>query len=349
MYLQKKSRGLDPILVLALIFLYASSFIILNSLTADIFPQYFFFMIAGGIALIVFSKIEFSVLMTFSKLLYFFSIALLIIPLIFGTATRGAIRWIPIGSFSFQPSEVVRPFLILFFSTYLTQKNININRFFKIMIYFSLPFILILVQPSLGVALLTASAFLGVLFASSIKKKYIFAGIFLLVLMIPVLWLFLAPYQKQRIVSFIDPSSDPYGAGYNSIQAMISVGSGKLRGRGLGQGVQTQLFFLPEDETDFVFAAISEELGFFGSALLLLGYFMLLWRLTNYVENSQGPPARAYLSGLFTVILAETFVHIGMNMGLLPITGVPLPLLSAGGSSLLGTMIGLGIALSARK
>lgn len=349
MELSKKKQVWDPIFIVAVLFLYSASYLILNSLEATIFPQYFVFMALGLAVFYLFAKIDFSVLLAFSRIIYYVSIILLVIPLILGTTTRGVIRWIPIGSFSIQPSEIVRPFLILFFAGYLTERKINIIRFSKVMIYFAVPFILILIQPSLGVALLTAASFLGVLFASSIKKSYIFTGIVLFVLMIPVLWLFLAPYQKQRISSFIDPGSDPFGAGYNSIQAMISVGSGKLLGRGLGDGVQTQLFFLPEDETDFIFAAVSEELGFLGSALILIAYLVLFWRLTDFVGDSQGPPARAYLSGIFTVLLAEVFIHIGMNMGLMPITGVPLPLLSAGGSALVGTMIGFGIAISARK
>ncbi len=349
MNLQKDKRRIDFVLTLAIFFLYGSSLIILNSLASTMFPSYMLFMVLGLVVYVIFSKTNYDILIAFSKILYFVSIILLLIPLILGTTTRGVIRWIPIGPYSIQPSEIVRPFLILFFAHYLTSERINLKKFIKVIIYFLIPFLLILVQPSLGVALLTAAAFLGVLFASSIKKQYIFLAIFLMILIMPVLWLFLAPYQKSRVFSFIDPLSDPYGAGYNSIQAMISVGSGRLSGRGLGQGIQTQLFFLPENETDFVFAAYSEELGFIGSSLLLVGYFVLFWRLTNFVEKSKGPSARAYLSGLFTVLLVETFIHIGMNMGLLPITGVPLPLLSAGGSSLLGTMTGLGIALSARK
>ena len=349
MYPQIHSKKIDPIFFVSIIFLLFASFVILNSLQPSLFPNYFLFMLFGLISFYWFSKVQFDALVAFSKILYIVSVLLLIIPLLVGATTRGVVRWIPIGAFSIQPSEIVRPFLILFFAQYITSEKVDLKRFFKIIIYFMIPFVLILVQPSLGVALLTAAAFMGVLLASSIKKKYIFSGTILLLLMLPIVWLFLAPYQQTRVLSFANPGSDPYGAGYNSIQAMISVGSGKISGRGLGQGVQTQLFFLPEKATDFVFAAFSEEMGFIGSGLLLLAYFILLWRLTNFSENSQGPLARAYLSGFFTVILAEIFIHIGMNMGLLPITGIPLPLLSAGGSSLLGTMTGFGIALSARR
>lgn len=349
MYTTTKSRGIDPLISIAIGFLMLASVIILYSLNPRLFPGYVGFIIVGLLIYFFFSKLNFDILLAFSKNIFFASIILLIIPLILGTTTRGVVRWIPLGPFSIQPSELVRPFLILFFASYLTKREINFKRFIKILIYFVIPFLLILIQPSLGVAGLTAIAFLGVLFASSINKKYIFAGAGVVVLIAPILWFFLAPYQQQRVMTFINPSEDPYGAGYNSIQSMISVGSGRLTGRGLGEGVQTQLLFLPEKENDFIFAAVSEELGLLGASLILIGFFILFWRLTQFSEMSKSPTARAFISGLFTVLLAETFIHVGMNMGLLPITGVPLPLVSSGGSSLLGTMTGLGIANSARK
>ena len=159
----------------------------------------------------------------------------------------------------------------------------------------------------------------------------------------------LAPYQKQRVMSFLDPQSDRYGAGYNSIQSMIAVGSGRWSGRGLGEGVQTQLAFLPEKHTDFIFASIAEEMGFTGNILLILGFFVFFWILTKYLEKAKNPTARAYISGLFLVLFAESFVHIGMNIGMLPITGVPLPFVSAGGSALLGTTMSVAIAMNAKK
>ncbi|KKU02897.1 MAG: Cell elongation-specific peptidoglycan biosynthesis regulator RodA [Candidatus Woesebacteria bacterium GW2011_GWE1_45_18] len=165
----------------------------------------------------------------------------------------------------------------------------------------------------------------------------------------PLFWQIMQPYQRERILTFVNPESDPYGAGYNALQSMISVGSGRLLGRGLGKGVQTQLAFLPEKHTDFIFAAVGEELGFLGAGLLLLGGFFILSRLVSIVENASSPAGRAYVSGFFLTLLVQTFVHVGMNVGLLPITGVPFPLVSAGGSSLLGTFIGLGIAFGARK
>ena len=165
----------------------------------------------------------------------------------------------------------------------------------------------------------------------------------------PLVWKFLAPYQRQRITTFANPASDPSGAGYNSIQSMISVGSGEFLGRGLGKGIQTQLAFLPEKHTDFIFAATAEELGFVGGCLLLVGVFTVLWRIVVIAENSKGPVERAFVSGIFLALFVESIIHIGMNMGLFPITGVPLPLVSAGGSAFLATMISLAMVMNARK
>ncbi len=201
----------------------------------------------------------------------------------------------------------------------------------------------------MGVAVITLIGFFGVFLASPIKKKYVLLGFGFFLILLPLFWSLLAPYQKQRIVSFVDPYSDPQGAGYNSIQSMISVGSGRLVGRGLGEGVQTQLAFLPEKHTDFIFAAIAEELGFVGAGFLLAGIMLILWRLIKIVENPLNSFARAYASGFFLTVFAETTIHIGMNLGLLPITGIPLPLVSAGGSAFLATMVGLAIAVNAKK
>jgi rod shape determining protein RodA len=244
---------------------------------------------------------------------------------------------------------VVRPFLLLFFADYLSTRTLHLSNLIKAFGLLLLPVFLIFIQPSLGVALITLVGFLGILLATQLNKKYFLTGALIFLLTLPLMWSLLAPYQKNRLQSFIDPYADPQGAGYNSIQSMISVGSGKIFGRGLGEGVQTQLEFLPERHTDFIFASTAEELGFLGAFFLLVGLFIVLWRLTKIIENSKSPAARAYVSGLFLVLFAETLIHIGMNIGLLPITGVPLPLVSAGGSSFLASMTGLAIAVNARK
>lgn len=339
----------DQILLFEITFLVLLSIIVLRSISPFIFPQYFLFIALGYISYFLFIQIDYDVISVFSKHLYVISIFMLLLPLIFGQVTRGAIRWIPLGPITIQPSEVVRPFLLLFFAIYLDAKTLNVLNSIKAFLLLLLPVILILVQPSLGVALITVVGFLGILLAVQVNKKNFLTGGIIFLLALPLIWSLMAPYQKERLQSFINPYSDPQGAGYNSIQSMISVGSGKIFGRGLGEGIQTQLAFLPERHTDFIFASTAEELGFVGALFLLVGLFLILWRLTKIIENAKSPPARAYVSGLFLALFAETVIHIGMNIGLLPITGVPLPLVSAGGSSFLATMIGLAIAVNARK
>jgi len=258
-------------------------------------------------------------------------------------------RWIPIGSISIQPSEIVRPFLLIFFANYITEKRLTLKRLVNVVLLMTLPLFLILVQPSLGVAALTAVGFLGVILASEIDKKNILYFAISGLLILPLVFLLLQPYQKQRVMTFLDPSKDPLGAGYNAIQSTISVGSGKIFGRGLGRGVGTQLSFLPERHTDFIFASVAEEMGFVGAIVLLTLTFFLFLRIVIYMENAISIPARVFLSGLFLTLFAQVAIHVGMNMGLFPITGVPYPLVSAGGSSLLATITALGIVLGTKR
>lgn len=339
----------DISLSISVVFLIILSVFILNSVALGLFPSYFIYIVLALISFWFFSQIGFEVISLFSTHFYVISIFLLLITLVVGQVTHGTFRWIPIGSFTLQPSELVRPFLLVFFASYLTKEKVNLKRLLKALLLLALPAFLILVQPSLGVAVLTLVGFLGVLIASEFDKKYLLVGVVAVALLIPVSWQIMAPYQKQRLITFLEPALDPLGAGYNSIQSTIAAGAGGLTGRGLGRGIQTQLSFLPEKQTDFIFAAVGEELGFIGAGLMLLATFMILYRLTKFMENSTSPAARAYLSGFFLTYLLQIFVHVGMNMGIFPVTGLPFPLVSAGGSSLLATMIALGISLGAYK
>ena len=330
-------------------FLILLSVIILNSIAPAIFPSYFIYIFLALAAFWFFSQIGFEITSLFSTHLYVISIILLILTFAIGKITNNTIRWIPIGPFSLQPSEIVRPFLLVFFATYLTSGKINISRLLKAVALLVIPVVLILVQPSLGVSILTLVGFTGILFSSDFDKKYLLYGLGIIIILIPLFWQIMAPYQKDRLTAFLNPASDPLGAGYNSIQSTIAAGAGGLTGRGLGRGVQTQLAFLPEKQTDFIFAAVGEELGFIGTGLMLFATFVILFRLTKFMEHSVSPAGRAYLSGFFLTYLIQIFIHTGMNMGILPVTGLPFPLVSAGGSSLLATMTGLGIAVGAYK
>lgn len=339
----------DLSLNIAVFFLLVLSLFVLDSIAPTLFPLYYVYVILSIISFGIFSKIGFEILSLFSKHLYVISALLLITTIVIGRVTRGTVRFIPLGPLSFQPAEIVRPFLLIFFANYLTGTRVNIKKIINSVLLLALPAILILVQPSLGVSILTIVGFFGILLSSNFNKKYIFGGIIVIILLLPLFWRIMAPYQKQRISTFFNPNSDQLGAGYNSLQSTIAAGSGKIIGRGLGKGIQTQLLFLPEKQTDFIFAATSEELGVVGAGLMLIATFVILFRLTSYVDNSVSPAGRAYLSGFFLTYLIQVFIHVGMNLGMLPVTGLPFPLVSAGGSSLLATMTGLGIALGARK
>lgn len=349
MRIASRFQRLDFALYISTVFLIILSIIILRSIAPSFFPLYFLFLLLGLFSLLIFSQIDFEILTIFKGHFYLFSILFLILPIFLGQITRGAIRWIPIGALTIQPSEIVRPFLLIFFANYLTEKPLSFDRLLKALLLLFFPVLLILVQPSLGVAFLLVVGFLGVLIASNVNRKSLLIGFLALVLLVPFFWLILADYQKLRVISFLDPYKDPFGAGYNSIQSMISVGSGKLLGRGLGEGVQTQLAFLPERHTDFMFAAIAEEMGFVGAILVVFAIFILFLRLSQIMESAKSPASRAFVSGIILTFFVQAFVHIGMNLGLLPITGVPLPLVSAGGSSLLATLTSLGMVLGARR
>lgn len=321
--------------------------VILSSIAPSIFPSYFLYVVVALIAFLILHNVSFDVFSVFSWHFYIGSILFLLLPLVIGQITRGTVRWISVGSFTIQPSEIVRPFLLVFFANYLTKEKLTVKKFIKSIFLLLLPVILIVVQPSLGVAILTLIAFLGVLLASDFDKKWLFIGLASLLVILPLGYKLIKPYQRQRIQTFLNPSRDPYGAGYNSLQSVIAIGSGKIFGRGLGKGIQTQLAFLPERQTDFIFASIAEEMGLLGAVIIVLGLFFILYRLIKFMNIAQSSAARAFISGLTLTLLAQIIIHIGMNLGLLPITGVPLPLVSAGGSSLLGTITGLSIALGA--
>lgn len=344
--MRRKLLGADiifaPIIVCLIL-----GFLMLHSIAPQVFPQYYVYIALAIVFFIIFSQTDFETLSAFSTFFYVGSIILLILPIVIGQVTRGTIRWIPIGSFNLQPAEIVRPFLILFFANFFATRTLTFRRFLTSVPLMGIPLILIFLQPSLGVTILTMAGFMGVIFSLSIPRKYYLWGILFVIVISPLFWLLLAPYQKARVNALLSPGSDPTGQGYNSIQSVIAVGSGMVTGRGLGNGIQTQLSFLPEKHTDFMFAAISEELGFVGASIVLISLAAILYRFSKFLEKTSSPVKRAYIAGVFVTFFLQVFVHVGMNMGMLPITGVPLPLVSYGGSSLLSTAMLLGLALQA--
>ncbi len=321
------------------------------SLKADLFLNQLIFFIIGFVLFFIFSIIDFRIFENFSYHFYLFSLIFLFSPFFFGQVTRGSLRWIQIGGFTVQPSEIVKPFLVCSFAAFLSkkEKNFRVLDLIKIFFLFLLPLFLVFKQPDLGSSLLIFSSFLGVFFVSGIPFLYIAGGLMSLIISFPVIWIFLKEYQKLRIISFLNPYHDPLGAGYHLIQSVAAVGSGQIFGRGFGKGIQSHLHFLPENYTDFIFASLSEEMGFLGSLLLLVCYFVLLLRILKISQNSTSSFGSAVGFGFFSLFLFQIFANIGMNMGLLPVVGITLPLFSYGGSSIIATMISLGIIESIFK
>ena len=339
----------EPVITICTFLLLLISLFILNSLSPDIFPQYYLYVILSIIFFYIIYYVGFDVVVFFSPYLYILSLLLLILTLILGEVTRGTIRWIPIGGLSFQPSEVVRPFLLLFFAKMLIVLRSKFKDIWFITILGLIPVILIAIQPSFGVSLITFFGFFAMFFIKVFKLKYLLIFALLFGMIMPTTWHYLKPYQKERIISFVEYDKDPKGSGYNTIQSIISVGSGGIFGRGFKKGFQTQLKYLPEKHTDFIFAGISEELGFLGSVAVLIFLFTLFFRIATVISVTNNEIFLYFGIGTISILIFESLINIGMNLGILPITGLPLPLVSAGGSSLMSTFLSLGLIVSGSK
>lgn len=326
------------------------SVLTLSSIAPDLAPrQLVFFLIGAGIFVAV-SRLKYQSLLRLSPLMYALAIALLIIVLIIGLNTRGTNRWIDLGEFRLQPSQLAIPFVGLYITKLIEKRSLKqLSQLLFILFVMAIPAGLILIEPDLGTTLVYLATVGTVIYFKDLDWRHIVllgtAGVAVLVFS----WFFvLRPYQKQRITSFMDRNqqTEVTAANYNAQQALIAVGSGQWLGRGLGQGVQSHLRFLPERQTDFVFASIAEEFGFLGSVVLIGLYASLISFLLFVGSNSQTNSERYFCYLTASMILLQSGVNMGMNMGLLPITGLTLPLLSYGGSSILTIMGMLGIIQS---
>lgn len=323
------------------------SVMVLWSIRPDLVDQQIFFFLFGFFLFFLFSRIDYRLFVHFRWPIYFLICLALLGALLLAPQTRGAVRWFEIGEWRLQPSELSKPFLILAFSGFLSlSPSLDWKRLVFVSTLVAPPLILIFKQPDLGNTIVFLFIFLSLLIIGGLRWFFLAGGLFLTLGILPIFWNFLKDYQKERIISFLNPVSDPLGSGYNLIQAMVTVGSGQIFGRGLGMGTQSHLRFLPEQHTDFIFATLSEELGFFGALFLVVFYGFLLWRILTIARDSQDSLGILIIVGIFAMLSIQVFINIGMNMGLLPITGITLPLMSYGGSSIISTMISLGIAES---
>ncbi|PIR98866.1 rod shape-determining protein RodA [Candidatus Collierbacteria bacterium CG10_big_fil_rev_8_21_14_0_10_44_9] len=308
-------------------------------------------MFGIGFALFVYLNTQdAAVYKTFAPLGYVLSIFMLLATMVFGTTIRGSTRWIALGTFQLQAGEFVKPLLVLGFAFFLQKfppKNIR-NIMINLIIYL-IPTLIIFKQPDLGTALIISLIWGVQMFVAGLSF-WLLSGIFGFgIVFIEYLPRFLRDYQVKRLETFIDPYRDPLGAGYNVIQSIIAVGSGGIFGKGLGHGTQSHLRFLPERHTDFIFASLAEELGIIGSLLVIFCLGGILYRLLILATNSNSPTSRLIYIGIFSYLFFQTFINIGMNIGIAPVTGVTLPLISYGGSSVLATAITLGIASSCNR
>jgi len=288
----------------------------------------------------------------FAYLFYIVVLFLLVWASLYGIKASGSQRWINLYFINLQPSELMKIFIILCLAKYFHRMKLeNVNSIYTILtslIIIILPMGLVIVQPDLGTSVLIAISGIAVLWFAGINYKYFIYTILGFLILLPFIIAFLKPYQKLRVLTFLNPDRDPLGAGYQIIQSKIAVGSGGLFGKGFLKGTQSYLEFLPEKHTDFIFTLFSEEFGFFGSVFLLIIYAIIIYRIIKI-----GSISRSYFAKLFCYSFsASMFVYISINMsmvlGLLPIVGSPLPIMSYGGSSMLATMIGFGIVMSAK-
>lgn len=287
----------------------------------------------------------------FILILYFLCLVLLIGLFFFAPKIRGTKSWYKLGLISLDPIEFTKIVLIILLAKYFSVRHIEMYRFIPILIsglYTLIPSLLVFFQPDLGSVLILLFLWIGILIISGIKIRHFLVLAFVGLIIFIFSWsTILKGYQKERILSFIQPQlSDPLKIGWSQRQAKIAIGSGGLFGQGIGQGSQTQYGFLPEPQTDFIFSAIAEEMGLVGVSILLSLFSILLWRIFKIATVSQTNFSRFFAVGFGLLFISHIFIHIGMNIGILPIIGIPLPLISYGGSSLIATFIGLGISQS---
>ncbi len=295
------------------------------------------------------SSIDIEYFQSYLKPAYIGIIVLLVIVFILGIESRGSIRWIPLGLFRFQPSEFAKPVLILCLASFWSHNYPSWKNIAKSLGIFLPFFLLIFRQPDLGTALTVGAIWLVMLICANLSLfKMIVMGVAAMVIL-PISWFFLHDYQKTRFMSFLSPTSDPLGVGYNVIQSMIAVGSGEVMGRGLGRGTQSRLQFLPEFRTDFIFASIAEEFGFLGSAVVVSLYSIMFMRLLKIATSTRNGFGGLVVVGVLAMLIFQTAINIGMNIGIFPITGITLPLISYGGSSLIVTLMSLGLVASVAR
>ncbi len=350
----KLTRSIDWVLIGAIIPIMLGGLSTMTSFgtNAGFFDKQLIWITLGIVLMIGISHIDVRFLRDsrYVTIAYGIGIALLVAVLVFGKTIKGSQSWFSFGSFSFQPTDLMKLAVIAILAKYFSRRHVEIARIKHLIIsaiYVLIPIGLIMLQPDFGSAMVLAGLWLGMALVAGISKRHIMIVFGIAVVAAAVAWIgFFKPYQKARILTFINPTADIRGSGYNAYQSMIAVGSGGVLGKGVGYGTQSRLNYLPEYETDFIFAAFAEEWGLFGALVILVSFAIVLWRLIVHARRGASNFETLFCTGFALLLFEHVVVNIGMNIGLMPVTGIPLPFMSYGGSHLLGECIGLGIILS---
>jgi len=349
----KLPKTIDWFLYILPIILVATGIVVIYSLTYynnTIYLTYNQIIYASiGLALMIFfTFFDYRNFKALSIYLYIFGITLLAIVLFFGKTSLGATRWIDLGIFQLQPSELFKICIIIFLSKLFCDKvgEVKFKDLAVAIVFVILPTILVFIQPDFGTVTVILASSAILVMSLKLKSKQIIAIIIAIIIALPIGWFSLKDYQKQRIETFLNSKSDPFGSGYNVRQSIIAVGSGGLLGRGLGHGPQSQLNFLPIAHTDFIFAGLAEASGFVGSSTFILLVIFLISRIIRVAQISKDNFGMLLAIGFGAMFAYQNFVNISMNLGLLPVTGIPLPFVSSGGTSLIINFIIIGILQS---
>lgn len=345
-------KNFDWYLVASTIFLFAIGLSVLYSTTYDFTStseavKQTTFLGIGLVLMFVMSKIDYRFLRSYTGIFYLLIIFLLIfVKFIGGKTALGAVRWIDLGFFQFQPSLLSQLLMAIILAKYFSEHYEEMHQLktiIKSAIYVGIPTVLVAIQPDLGTALVFLFTWGIMLLASNAKRIYIFAAGALGVTSLPFMWLLLKDYQKARVMTFINPAADPTGSGWNVTQAMIAIGSGQFWGRGLGKGTQSQLNFIPEKHTDFIFASMAEEMGFLGVVIVLLLFVLFFFRSLRIAVLARDFFGTYLAVGIAAILFFHVFINIGMNMGIMPVTGIPLPFLTYGGTPVLVDLLAVGV------
>ena len=351
-------KKIDWILVASFVPLLGAGLVTMRPLVSEesayFFNRQVIWIAVGLVVFFVFSFVDWRFLKNSGLLLVLFvsSVVVLLLLLLFGKTIRGSASWINLSFFSIEPADPIKLLVILVISKYFTRRHVEIVRFKHIFIssfYVILPSILIFLQPDFGAVAVFLSIWLGMVIVSGISKKHLLIVFLILVLVLGISWMFIfKPYQKTRILTFLNPLQDPQGAGYNALQSIIAIGSGQLWGKGIGYGTQSRLEFLPEYRTDFIFAAFAEEWGFLGVLIIFFCFGILIWRILRNAYFGQTNFERFFGIGLAIFLMVHFFFHTGMNLGLLPVTGLNMPFMSYGGTHMVTVFAGLGVLMGMR-